>query len=359
MNGKYLCLHKIAYAIGCQNRDEHNRPKTVVVGNTIRNRISSQALKRAWRNALKKMFKAAIQTRHFGEVVAQRLIDRGVKEATAIEHAKRILNVFSESSKKKKKENGKKNGKENGKKKEGLAILQMKEVIRIFPEEEEVVNDIIERIAKGEKMSDDDYKILRVDTQAVDALLGGRMLASKSGYNMSSAMSVNHAFNVLKSEPDEDYFTATDDMGEDQDETGAAHLNRFGFGENLNYSFCCIDVELLLSNLGGDAEFKKRMLQEFVEVMMKVSPDGKAASYADSKGWAIYFLAEWCDEPRSLAVAFLDPVEGKKLDEQAIQRMEETRRKFMQCYGEENESYVVNVVDGQGSLKELQKFVAE
>jgi CRISPR system Cascade subunit CasC len=70
----FLQLHLLTpYPPSCLNRDETGRPKSAVVVGVPRLRISSQALKRAWRTSpiFAEQFREHLgeRTQRFGEVI--------------------------------------------------------------------------------------------------------------------------------------------------------------------------------------------------------------------------------------------------------------------------------------------------
>lgn len=57
------------------------------------------------------------------------------------------------------------------------------------------------------------------------------------------------------------------------------------------YSYICIDKELLIENLDGDAELANKAIAVLVEAAVKVPPKGKQNSFA-TRAYASYVLAE-------------------------------------------------------------------
>jgi CRISPR system Cascade subunit CasC len=65
------------------------------------------------------------------------------------------------------------------------------------------------------------------------------------------------------------------------------------------------------------------------------------------------------EQPRSLSVAFLKPVSGKNMLHEAIDVLRTTRENLDKVYGPCAASYkILDGVKGEGSLKEIQDFVA-
>jgi len=67
-------------------------------------------------------------------------------------------------------------------------------------------------------------------------------------------------------------------------------------------------------------------------VAATVAPTGKQKSFA-SRAWASYILAEkGTRQPRSLSVAFLKPIKGDDIRQEAITQLEDQRRRLDGVY---------------------------
>ena len=95
----FLQLHLLtAYPPSNLNRDDTGRPKSAIFGGVPRLRVSSQSLKRAWRQS--DTFREVLaghlgdRTQRTGSVVLQHLREGGMAEDRAVEVAKSIAEVF-------------------------------------------------------------------------------------------------------------------------------------------------------------------------------------------------------------------------------------------------------------------------
>ena len=95
----FLQLHLLTfYPPSNLNRDDTGRPKTATVGGVPRLRISSQALKRAWRTS--SVFAERLhehrgeRTQRFGEEIERHLCQRGIEPQRALEIARSIAQHF-------------------------------------------------------------------------------------------------------------------------------------------------------------------------------------------------------------------------------------------------------------------------
>lgn len=353
---RFVQLHVLtSYPPSNLNRDDTGRPKTAVIGDCTRLRVSSQSLKRAWRTS--DIFESALKghigtrTKEKGISIYQSLVQQGISEKNAREWAKTIASQFGKLKSDKKTENNE--------------DLHVEQLVHFSPEEEKAIDDLVSKlVASGAAPTEDELKLLRKQHSAADIAMFGRMLASSPAFNTEAAVQVAHAVTVHKAAVEDDYFTAVDDLNKGEEDSGAAHIGELGFGAGVFYLYICIDHELLLKNLGGDAALTKTALNAFVQAVTKVSPTGKQNSFA-SRAYAGFVLAEKGDQqPRSLAQAFLKPVKpnaerGEDTLSRAIKELTIRREHFNKVYGNcsDNSAYF-NVETGEGSLSEIASFIA-
>lgn len=326
---RFIQLHVLtSYPPSNLNRDDLGRPKTAVVGGATRLRVSSQALKRAWRTS--DPFKAAldghlgVRTKEMGIRAHERLIAGGVAEKDAREWSRAIAACFGKSKSDKKTENN-----------EDLHIEQL---AHFGPEEQQAIEALVGRlIATRTAPTEDDLSLLRHPVAAVDIAMFGRMLAANPAFNVEAATQVAHAITVHRAEVEDDYFTAVDDLNNGAEDMGAAHIGETGFGAGVFYLYVCIDRALLDENLAGDTALRNRALGALIEAIAKVGPTGKQNSFA-SRAFASLVLAEKGDQqPRSLSLAFLKPVNGTQGDAgmmaSAIEALMGKRKSLEDMYG--------------------------
>lgn len=115
---------------------------------------------------------------------------------------------------------------------------------------------------------------------APDIALFGRMLADEPKLNLEAACQVAHAISTHRVSMEMDYFTAVDDVREDSDETGAGHINTFGFNSSCFYRYARIDWNQLLKNLNGDVDLARRTVEGFLRASIAAVPSGKQNSTA-------------------------------------------------------------------------------
>jgi CRISPR system Cascade subunit CasC len=349
---RFVQLHLLtSYPPANLNRDDLGRPKTATMGGAQRLRVSSQSLKRAWRTS--ELFQEAlaghvgVRTKEMGRQVYQRLLDKGVKEKDAKAWAIEIAGVFG-----KVKSEDKKNT-------DPLHVLDIEQLAHFSPEERQAIDSLCDTLAeRGSGPDKDDLALLRKQHTAADIALFGRMLANSPAYNTEAAAQVAHAITVHKVTVEDDFFTAVDDLNTGEEDVGAGHMGETEFAAGLFYQYICVDREQLKKNLGGDSGLANKALAALTEAAATIAPTGKQNSFA-SRARASYIMAEvGGQQPRSLSVAFLKPVTGNDLLDNAIQSLGKTRDAMDKAYGNCADGHrVMNLVTGDGSLQEIIDFV--
>ncbi len=374
----FIQLHILAsYPPSNLNRDDLGTPKTAMMGGVRRLRVSSQSLKRAWRESAH--FKEAfgdhlgIRTKEMGwqvylalttgrtlaDVVAEKgaePVNPKVDDKKAVAWAQAIGGRFGKLKNPKKEQNAEKSNPEK-QKKDSLCVEQM---VHFSPEEIAAIDDLIARISKeGKAPTEEELELLRKQSSAVDIAMFGRMLAASPSFNQDAAVQVAHAITVHKVAVEDDYFTAVDDLNRGVEDVGAGHVGQAEFAAGLFYAYICINRDLLIKNLGGDADLADAAIRALVETAAKVGPKGKQNSFA-SRAYASYLLAErGSQQPRSLAVAFLKPVDGEDYLDSAIKALARTRKNMDQVYGLcADGCKEMNALTGEGSLGDIFTFVA-
>ena len=350
----FIQLHLLtAYAPSNLNRDDLGRPKTAKMGNTDRLRISSQSLKRAWRTSdcfyQSLSDHIGVRSRRFArDWVYNPMIDNGISEKIAKESAIKIAGQFGKV----------KNEKSP---KDPLSNLEIEQLVHISNYEQQAIKQLVDLlISEKREPTDNEVKLLRKENSSIDIALFGRMLADSPAFNIEAACQVSHALGVSTVTIEDDFFTAVDDLNNNDVDAGSAHLGERGFASALFYTYVCISRDLLLENLNGDEALVEKTLKALTESAAKVAPTGMQNSFA-SRAYTSYLLIEKGNQqPRSLAVAYFNPIRSQDLVNDAITRLEEQRDKFDKVYGQCADSrYVLNSETGEGTLSAALDFVAQ
>ncbi len=372
----FIQLHLLtSYPASNLNRDDLGYPKSVVMGNTPRLRVSSQSLKRAWRTSdiFKEMLGGqaiGIRTREMGRAVFTALT-RGVtlreamggaengslpvlREKDALAIARAVAGVFGKNKKETKLP---KKDADAAERAAFAASLEIEQLAHFSREEVDAVAACVEECRERGIVPDaDGLALLRRSASTVDIALFGRMLAASRQFNVEAAVQVAHAMTVHGVQRENDFFTAVDDLN--REDAGAGHMGVGVFGAGLYYLYLCINRDLLLENLGGDGVLCEKALKALLRAAAEVSPGGKQNSFA-SRAFASFILAEKGeDQPRGLSVAFLDALrERDGLMDEAISRLTATRENMNHVYGMETDCRMLDAGKGQGSLDELAAFI--
>jgi CRISPR system Cascade subunit CasC len=370
---EFIQLHILtSYPPSNLNRDDTGRPKTAMFGTSQRLRVSSQSLKRAFRTSdvfLRSLGathglgraqgeQIGIRTKDIGNLAHAAMREAKIPDAQAHELARKIAAVFGKSKDKGKSEKEQR---------------QIEQLAFISLGEKAGIDALVAKAAKGDKISDDEIAaLLTSGHRTPDVALFGRMLADHPDRNVEAACQVAHALSVHKVAVEEDFYSAVDDLNTREEDAGAGHLGTTEFGAALFYLYICIDRTLLLQNLDGDEALAQKTLRGLAQAACLVSPTRKQNSFA-SRERAHFVLAERGDQqPRSLSVSFLHPLEGKTLLTTATDRLQKVRKAMEDAYGAcAREHRIFEPVDlrelasgGEGKTKkqltfeELIKFVS-
>jgi CRISPR system Cascade subunit CasC len=121
--------------------------------------------------------------------------------------------------------------------------------------------------------------------------------------------------------------------------------------------YACVDTGLLQKNLGGNHGLARDACAALAEAAATVSPKGKQPSFA-ARARAHYVLAEFGSvQPRTLAGAFVKPVEAADLVIGSTTALESWRNKLDRAYGPAAEATaVLDVAADRGTLGEIVEF---
>lgn len=349
---RFLQLHiLVAYPPSNPNRDDLGRPKTATIGGVMRQRMSSQAIKRAIRqsDAFGKALKGQMgsRTQRLGERIVDHLAARGADSETALKIAREVAAAL---------------GKIKSEKDPDPA--QIEQLAFLSPDEQKLALDWADKAYAGEDLPKDKELaklILQQADGAVDIAMFGRMLANTPEHNREAAVQVAHAFTVNRVDIEDDYYTAVDDLKSPEQDSGAGFVGEAGFGAGVYYLYVTVNRPLLLHNLKGDAELAEKGLNALVHALATSAPSGKRNSFANHVRPG-FILAEKGDrQPRSLAEAFTVAVAGADQMREAVARLRKQRADFAAVYGTDWESEACLEVGNAetATLDHIAEFAAE
>lgn len=303
---RFLQIHTLtSYAAALLNRDDTGLAKRLPYGGTIRTRISSQCLKRHWRladdpHALHAIDGAepAFRSR---ELVTRKVIaplrEAFSKEVVDALEPEMQMALYGDKG-------GTKQGRQTllfGETELAWLAAEAQALARAAPNAASAKAAAAEW-RKAQKGS------LKAMTQGatlpggLTAALFGRMVTSDPEANIAAPVHVAHAFTVHGEESESDYFTAVDDLSDD--EPGAGTIQETELTSGLFYGYVVVDLPGLHANLGGDARLMGEVLHNLVHLIAEVSPGAKLGSTAPYGRAALMLLEAGDRQPRSLAEAF-------------------------------------------------------
>ncbi|QHF97210.1 type I-E CRISPR-associated protein Cas7/Cse4/CasC [Streptomyces sp. NHF165] len=301
------------------NRDDTNSVKTVLYGDALRTRVSSQSWKRATRTHFQEALgDRTLRTRRIGERVSETLRGRGWDQELAERagaHVAAGSSIKWEVAK--------------GPDKQPIKNKVLTNALIYLPENAvEALADIAEAHkdalttdftgGKGKKTEsvlpkNQIDKIFRERNGVIN--LFGRMLAEVDDADVDGAVQVAHAFTTHATEVELDYFSAVDDFTEAKnDETGSGHMGTAEFSASTFYRFATVDLKEVAKNLGDgstlDLEAARELTGQFLLSFIESLPQAKKNSTAPHTLPHLVHVAVRSDRPLSFAAAFEEPVQA-------------------------------------------------
>ncbi|UVJ58120.1 type I-E CRISPR-associated protein Cas7/Cse4/CasC [Trueperella pyogenes] len=291
------------------NRDDTGAPKSAIFGGVPRQRVSSQA----WKRAIRRYFEheigqeaVGLRSRNLPEVIVNRALE--ISPEFGLEEAiEGVQNLFKAPGAK-----------------QGIKLVEPKvskdgedsdnqspypttaALLFLSPHQiERAAQAIVD--ADGEKITKAEATDILDTKHSVDMAMFGRMLADAPAFNIDASVQVAHAIGVHESEPEFDYYTAVDDVLEDAEEIGAGMIGTTQMMSSTLYRFATINVEGLATNLGNmDMANKAAVL--FIKAFIESMPTGKQNTFANNTLPELVYVAVRNTRSVSLVNAFEDPV---------------------------------------------------
>lgn len=313
MKNFYLDLHVLQNVPpSCINRDDTGSPKTAIYGGVTRARVSSQA----WKRAIRKMFleilpqeKVGVRTKHVMGLITKELDALGYQgdsEKAAMEALKNA----------------------------GINIKKENKTDALFFISYEQAKKFAELILAGEG-DKKIYKAALTEGPSIDIALFGRMVASDPSLNYDAAAQVAHSISTHEVRNEYDYFTAVDDVPE-EDNAGAGHLGTGEFHSATLYRYATVNICELKKNLKEDTA---QAVLGFIKAFLLSMPTGKQNSYANRTVPDFAYITLRTDQPVNLAGAFERPVYTRQEGymEKSVQALKEYAHKTYSTFVEKPE----------------------
>lgn len=342
--GDMVQVHLLtAYPAALLNRDDAGLAKRIPFGGATRIRISSQCLKKHWRDAeqIRDLGPQAVRsTRIYEQLVAEPLVEK--HNATKQEALVIAQYLMSETVDTKVVKN--KDGEETARSGQ-LLVLTKAETDYLAELGAEILKQLRGQSVTAASPKDvkdnapldkDIRKNVKELRASIDTALFGRMVTSDLFARVDSAVSVAHAFTTHAEEAETDYFTAVDTLKGPEDDAGAALINDTELTSGVFYTYAVLDMNQLRDNLVGHPdELVERLARQLVQAMTTVSPGAKRGSTAPYAYAEFVLLERGPEQPRTLANAFLQPVRanGANVLADSAAKLLKYRRELREMYG--------------------------
>jgi len=176
--------------------------------------------------------------------------------------------------------------------------------------------------------------------QAVDIALSGRMatFGLMNAIPIDGSLAVAHAITTHAAQADTDWFTAVDDLVEEDGEVGAGHLDTQEFSSGVFYRYASLNISQLQKNLGGaKRERALEIAKHFFHMFCMIVPSAKQQSFA-AHNPADFAIVSFADQPISMANAYEQPIEKAK----AGGYLKPSVEKLAQYWEKSNDFYALN-----------------
>ena len=302
---RFLQIHTLhSYPAALLNRDDSGLAKRMPFGGSVRTRISSQCLKRHWRKAQDEFAihgiagsTAAIRSRNLigRKVIAPLRGTDGISEEV-------LKTVEAEFVKGLYGQNARPGDEPSARSTRQPLLLGEPEVEHLHqraaaicaehPGDAKAAGDAATALFNARRGEGNNFRALMDSARlpaGLEGALFGRMVTSDPGANIEAAIHVAHAFTVHREESESDYFSVVDDLQDDDEDAGAAHIGDMELTAGLFYGYVVVDVPGLVSNLEGcnsnywqdaDRELAAKVVEHLTHLIATVSPGAKLGSTA-------------------------------------------------------------------------------
>ncbi len=327
---RFLQIHTLhSYPAALLNRDDSGLAKRMPYGGAVRTRISSQCLKRHWRVAEDEFAlhnvpnaEEAVRSR---DVVTRRVMgplrngsdaNKEVLDAVEVAFQKGVY--------------GDKGANRSDRQPLLLGVPEVEflrgeaqAVCADHPNDAEAAGAAAAELFKGQRSNFRSFRETASLPGGLEGALFGRMVTSDPAANIDAAIHVAHAFTVHSEESESDYFSVVDDLQDEEDDPGAAHIGDMELTAGLFYGYVVVDLPGLVSNLEGcdaqawdsaDKSLAGKVIEHLVHLIATVSPGAKLGSTAPYSYAELMLIEAGTRQPRSLANAFRCPSPAQTAD---------------------------------------------
>lgn len=271
-----------SFPVTCLNRDDVGAPKTAVVGGVTRARVSSQCWKRQVRLAMPGFgIKLASRTKQAQTLFAAACKAAGAADEAAGACGQKMADLLADDT---------------------LLFISGSEAEAFSAYAQEKEFDATK--LKDKDLTKVAKKALNPAADALDIALFGRMVAKAAGMNVEAAASFAHAISTHKVSNEVEFFTALDDLAEEQ---GSAHMGSLEFNSATYYRYVSLDLGQLAQSLGD--EDLKNAIEAFTKALFVAVPNARQTTQSGASPWEFARVLVRCGQ--RLQVPFEEPVKAR------------------------------------------------
>lgn len=230
---KFIQIHSLtSYPASLLNRDDAGLAKRMPFGGAVRTRISSQCLKRHWRRAdvseaLKDCDGGELSVRSrlsFERFVYRPLLDDNIDPAIAHAVTDALMSLVLTGKIEKSKS-------ETELRSEQITVLDRRELNFLCAEGKTICTSVRDSKSVPETVEKHFTRERRENIKTLargaglDAAMFGRFITGDILSRVDAAIHVAHALTVHAEQSETDYFSAVDDLQEEEGIPGAGHIN--------------------------------------------------------------------------------------------------------------------------------------
>ena len=338
------------------NRDDTGSPKTAIYGGALRARVSSQAWKRPTRELFRQTIDQAslgLRTKRVVEVLVQRITDR--RDDIANENALRLAKLTLTTA------GLKLIAPKAPKDSDAESIDETQYLLFMGNGQYDALADlVIDAYDNGDaestiKTQKKQIRSIVLNDHSIDVALFGRMVADSTDLNIDAAAQVAHAISVQRVSTESDYYTAVDDVkqdNEDEIDSGAAMIGEIEFNSATFYRYANVDVNRLFDTLGS-VSATKAAVEAFVRSFITSIPSGKINTFAHRTLPDLVLINVRDTQAVNLVGAFEEPID-RDIVRQATHALVEREHQIDKAYGTTPiQSWTIRVGDDTAEVDDI------
>jgi CRISPR system Cascade subunit CasC len=179
-----------------------------------------------------------------------------------------------------------------------LSVAQAKALAKLATEDPETTKE------KPSKEAREKAQNALKQSPSIDVALFGRMVADAPSLNTDACAQVAHSISTHKVSNEYDYFTAVDDLSE-EDNAGAGHIGTVEFNSSTLYRYATVAVHELYKQLGDDTI---DAVNQFVRAFVCSMPTAKQNTFANRTLPDTILVTLRKDQPINFVGAFEKPI---------------------------------------------------